>query len=117
MKTLKIISTALIVVFSLSAFANERKANRKMKKAKKMTSMVISAPEMVWGTPFDFNTSNIEQLKTSRYLLFAAPEMIWGNPEELNFKALEKLKNIPLVANPEMVWGNSNDVHYFEIGK
>ena len=117
MKTLKTIGTALIVMLSLSAFANENKADCKMDKAKRMNILTISAPAFEWGNPSDVDNESLKKLKTSPYVLFEAPEMIWGNPEELNLKTVENLKNAPLVPAPEMAWGNPNDVHYFEISK
>ena len=117
MKTFKIISTVLIVIFSFSAFAKEKKANCKMNKAKLMNSVSISAPAFEWGNPSDVDNENLKNLKTSPYILFEAPAMIWGNPEELNLETVENLKNALLVSAPEMVWGNPNDVYYFEISK
>lgn len=117
MITLKVISTALVVALSLSAFSNEKKPNRKMRKAMKMTTLTISNPTMEWGKPEDVNLKSIEKLKTGSCLLFNAPLMFWGSPEEIDLKAIEKLKTAPLIASPEMVWGNPNDVHYFAISK
>lgn len=116
MKTFKTISTALIVMLSLSAFANEKKADCKMDKAKRMNILTISAPAFEWGNPSDVENENLKKLKTSPYILFEAPAMIWGNPEELNLETVENLKNALLVSNPEMVWGSPMDVFYFEIG-
>ncbi len=103
MKTLKLISAALLVVISSSAFADG------ISKSNLKNGSSIKSPEMNWGNPEDVNS---ESVKTLKFINFPSPVMEWGNPEDVNNETVEDLKNESLtISEPSMEWGNPDDVN------
>jgi len=107
MKTLKSLTTALIVLISISAFANVEGSSR----------IKIPAPAFNWGSPEDLDLKEVVLLKNSTAVM--APEFVWGSPEDLNEADLQVLKvktHIDL-ALPAFTWGTPEDLDQNEIQK
>lgn len=98
MKTLSTLSTALLLVASLTLSASE---NGKTKS--------INAPEMEIGTPDDINKSEVEKLKFK--IDFKMPAVNLFNAADVDTLELEQLK----VQAPEMIYGSADDINQSEI--
>lgn len=104
MKTVKSLSTALLILASFGVMANSAPAKKN-----------ITAPAFSWGSPDDLNTAAVELLKNSVTTL-AAPQFSWGSAEDLNDADLEALKIMePIVSFPEMVIGTADDLDTAEL--
>lgn len=98
MKTLSTLATALLIIASFHASANENKGKAS-----------IHSPSPIVTTPEDVNVKELENLKNSA--TFRLPRIPELNQKDLDTKEIEQLK----VQAPEMVWGSPSDIDKAEL--
>lgn len=100
MKTLKSLTTALLIILSFSAFASGEKS---------APIKSFPLPTFVWGSAEDLDLNSVEFLRKN---VVAAPEFVWGAPEDLEPTNLESLKVVTdvSIALPAFAWGAPEDL-------
>ena len=108
MKTAKILTASMLIISSITAFANPDSLGKPD----------LSAPEFVWGNPEDINKEEIEALKSiPSSVAFRAPEFVWGDPSEINEEEIEGLKDVRTYKVPVFISSNPDDINKEEIEK
>lgn len=128
MKTIKILTAALLIMlaFSVVASASTGKDARSIappafdwgnpedadtETARLLKYSGISMPAQVWGSSEDLNEAGLQVLKVRDRVTLQAPAFSWGSPEDLDIREVEKLDTLAhLIRFPDVVIGDPQDI-------
>lgn len=129
MKTLKSLTTAVLILVSISTFAKVEVSSAKTKipapaftwgspedlnlqevALLKNHSAKVMAPEFVWGSPADLNEADLQALKVNTHADLALPAFNWGTPEDLDQAETLKLQNRITIQLPAIVIGDAGEI-------
>ena len=107
MKTIKILTAALLIMLAFSVVASASTGK---------DGKTISAPAFDWGNPEDADTETARLLK---YSGISMPAPVWGSPEDLNEADLQvlKVRDRAMLQAPAFSWGSPEDLDILEVKK
>ena len=135
MKTLKTLTTSLLLTISFTALADGKPAVEYVKYSRFGWPFSLSLP-IIFGSPKDVNSESVELLKTINLNLpdtdaagansdgtnksvawtsvlkhtITAPQLFWGNPDDAKSESVESLKHLNFPA-PDMYWESAEEVN------
>lgn len=101
MKTIFVLSTALLFAFSV----NTQAGNKKSDSLNEVSKSMISPAPLVWGSPDDQIPEYLKFVK-ARFAKVPVAPFIWGSPDEIveSVNSTKNLKNMKVPVAP-FVWG------------